>query len=158
MIQDPLTPDPLAAMNVADTKEYILALITTLKLTEKEIYSLEEDAAKWNTRADLARSRGAAELLTAAEKEAERANVRLIELRGEAGSLREQIDSLRRRLPALAARERNIDPDLLEQELLMALGRTGEDDAVKTDRAFEKLEKENAADAALQALKAKLNR
>jgi len=166
MIQNPLNPDSpnlgsqnqdslLAGMSAAAAKEYIFGFVSTLKLTEKEILSLEEDASKWKDRVELARSRGAADLLAEAEKEAERINTRLGGLREEARSLKDSIDSMRRQLPGLAARERSIDGDLLEQELLMALGRTGEE--VKTDRAFKQLEKENAADAALEALKAKMN-
>ena len=75
-------------------------------------------------------------------------------LREEEISLKNGIADMRRQLPGLAARERSVDPDLLEQELLMALGQTEEEAA--TERAFKKLEKENAADAALEALKSKM--
>jgi len=144
----------LDGMSVAAVKEYILRFITTLKLTEKEIYSLEEEAAKWRGRVELARSGGKNDLASEAEREAERVEKKLAALREEEKSLRSQVESIRRQLPGIAARERSIDPDILEQELLMALGKTGED--VETDRAFKKLEKESNADAALQALKDKL--
>jgi phage shock protein A len=144
----------LDGMSAAAAKEYIFGLITTVKLTEKEIQSLEEDAAKWKGRVELARSGGKKELAGEAQKEAERVEKKLAGLREEENSLRGQIDSIRRQLPGLAARERSIDPDLLEQELLMALGQTGEE--AETDRAFRKLEKESQADSALQALKEKL--
>ena len=62
---------------------------------------------------------------------------------------------MRRQLPGLAARERSVDPDLLEQELLMALGRSSEEAAA--EKAFQELEKEDSAEAALQVLKAKMN-
>jgi len=147
-------PASLAGMNAAEAKEYILGFIATLKLTEKEISSLEEEAVKWKGRADLARSRGMSDLLAGAEKEAERVNARLCALREEAQALKDGIDSMRRQLPGVAARERSVDPDVLEQELLMALGQTGED--VKAEKAFRELEKDHAADAALEALKAKM--
>ena len=145
----------LSGMNAADAKEYIFGFITTLKLTEKEIHSLEEDVAKWKERMDLARSRGRDDLLAEAEKEAERINAKLTMLCEEAAALRSSIDAMRRQLPGLAARERSIDVDRLEQELLMALGRTGEE--AETERAFRKLEKEDCANTALEALKAKMN-
>ncbi|MCL2232645.1 MAG: chromosome partitioning protein [Treponema sp.] len=166
MIQNPQNPDlaggaplnqdsaNLAGMSAAAAKEYIFGFVSTLKLTEKEIRSLEEDAARWKSRADLARSRGIADLLAEAEKEAGRANARLETLREEEQTLKHQIDTMRRQLPGLAARERSIDADLLEQELLMALGQSGEE--AKTEKAFRELEKEHAADAALQALKARM--
>jgi phage shock protein A len=137
-----------------NSREYIFALITTLKLTEKEICSLENEAAKWKNRTALARSRGIADLLAEAEREAERINTKLAALKEEERSLRDNIETMRRQLPGLAARERSIDPDLLEQELLMALGRDEKESEI--DRAFEKLEKESAADAALEALKDKM--
>jgi len=144
----------LTGMSVADAKEYILNFITTLKLTEKEIAALEEEAAKWKNRVDLAISKGMEDILTEAAKEAEKVNAKLAGLREEARSLKDGIDAMRRQLPGLAARERSVDPDLLEQELLMALGQTEEEAA--TERAFKKLEKENAADSALEALKTKM--
>ena len=141
-------------MNSAEAKEYILALFATLKLTEKEIRLQEDESAKWRGRMDLARSRGIDDLLAEAEKEAQRADTKLAGLREEKRDLANQIEALRQQLPGLAARERTIDPDLLEQELLAILGRTGEE--AETERTFCKLEKESAADAALEALKEKL--
>ena len=112
----------LAGMSAAEAKEYILALLTTLKMTEKE---------------------------------AERTNARLAGLREEERTLRERIEYVRKQLPALAARERSIDPDLLEQELLAALGRTEQE--AETEKTIKKLEKERAADAALEELKARMS-
>ena len=147
-------PDDLTGLNVAAAKEYILSHITTLKLTNKEIQSLENEAAKWKNRVELARTRGIEGLLLEAEKEVEKINQKLITLREEERDLRNQIDRMRGQIPALAARERSIDPLLLEQELLMALGKTEEE--VKTDKAFRELEKDEKADIALEALKAKI--
>jgi phage shock protein A len=141
-------------MSEAAAKEYILGLIATVKLTEKEIHSLEEEAAKWRGRVELARSGGENDLASEAEREVERAEKKLAGLRDEEKSLKSQIEAIRRQLPGLAARERSVDPDLLEQELLMALGKTGEE--AEADRAFRKLEKDSYADSALQALKEKL--
>jgi hypothetical protein len=57
----------------------------------------------------------------------------------------------------LAARERSIDTDLLEQELLIANGRMpGDEEKARSERAFDKLETEAAAEAALAKLKAKM--
>ena len=144
----------LDGMSASAAKEYIFSLITTLKLTEKEIHSLEENAAKWKSRVELARSSGKNDLAFEAEKEAERVDKKIAGLCEEKKSLKNQIEEIRRQLPGLAARERSINPDLLEQELLMALGKTG--DEAETEKAFEKLEKDASADAALQALKDKL--
>ena len=143
-------------MSVNELKEEILALITTLKLTEKEILSLEGEEAKWKGRVELARERGSAELLGEAQAEMEKVSARLALLREESRSFKENIETLRRQLPFAAASERSIDPDVLEQELLMTLGKTEEE--IKTEKAFRELEKENAADSALEALKAKMGK
>lgn len=146
----------LDGMSAAAAKEYIFGLTATLKLTEKSIHSLEEETAKWKGRIELARSGGKDDLVSEAEKEAQRAEEKLVGLRVEEESLREQIEDVRKKLPGLAARERSIDPDLLEQKLLMALGKMGEETDTDTEKAFDKLEKESFADAALQALKEKM--
>jgi len=141
-------------MNIQEAKEEIFALITTLKLTEKEIITLEEEVLKWEKRIELALSGGKDELALEAEKEAQRIKVKLAELWEEKHSYRNSIDALRRQLPGLAARERSIDPDVLEQELLMALGHTEEE--AETERVFRKLEEESTAEIALNELKAKM--
>ena len=138
----------------APAREYILGLITTLKLTEKEISSLEDEAAKWAERITLARSVGEAKLLAEAEREAERINGKLARLREEERTLKDEIAAIKRQLPGLNARERSVDPDLLEQELLMALGSIERE--AGTERAFRELEDDISAASALEALKAKM--
>ncbi|MCL2373660.1 MAG: chromosome partitioning protein [Treponema sp.] len=144
----------LSGMNAAEAKEYIFGFISLLKQTEKEIRALEDEAAKWKGRADLARSHAKLDLLAEAERELERAKSKIIGLREEAQALKERIDSMRRQLPALAARQRAIDPDIIEQEILMAVGLTREE--IETEKAFQRMEKERSADAALQDLKARM--
>jgi len=153
MITNP-NPASLAGLSAAQAKEVIFGIITTLKLTEKEILALEEEAAKWRNRSMLARSKGMDKLAAEAEKELERINQKIGVLLDEKKEYKIQIEDMRRQLPGLAARERSIDPDILEQELLMALGKTGEE--AETERAFQELEKSSAADSALDALKAKM--
>jgi phage shock protein A len=158
MENEPNKYDPLKfdGMSAVAAKEYIFGLIATLKLTEKDIHALEEEAAKWKGRVELARSAEKNDLASEAEKGAQRAEEKLAGLREEEVSLRDQIEAVRKKLPGLAARERSVDPDLLEQKLLMALGKMGEEAETDTEKAFEKLEKDTSADAALQALKEKM--
>jgi len=156
---DPLNADnaldDVRAMNAAEAHEYLFALLQTLKLTEKDISTLETEAAMWQNRIELAQSRGMDDLASAAEKEVVFRTEKLSILRKEELNLKQRIDFTRRKLPGLAARERSVDPDLLQQDLLFALGKTGED--AKTEEAFAKLEKESTAEAELKALKAKMD-
>ena len=146
-------------MNPAEAKDYIFNFISALKLTEKQITSLDEEIAKWQARIDLAVSKGQTELALEAEKEKHRLLEKQAALSTETDQLKQQIDEMRRQLPLLASRERSIDPDLLEQELLMAAGfMPGEEEKVRMERKFREMEREQSADAALEELKAKMQK
>jgi phage shock protein A len=154
-------PDPanLSGMKSADAKEYIINFITTLKLTEKQICALDEELPKWRTRVDLAKSNGRPDLVAGAEKELEALALKRQQLADETESLKSQIEEMRKQLPLLAARERSVDPYLLEQELLMAAGyQPGDEEKARNERQFAAMEKDAAAEDALAELKAKIGR
>ena len=149
----------LGGMDPASAKEYIYGFISTLKLTEKKIQEIDAELLKWNSRAELARTKGHPDLAQEAEKEIERLKSKKQELDSETAELKLQIEQMRRQLPALAACARSIDPDLLEQELLMAAGYLpGEEEKAQSNRLFSKMEKDAAADDALLQLKAKMGK
>jgi phage shock protein A len=146
-------------MDVSGAKEYLFGLFSTLKLTEKSIQDLDVELDKWNSRVELSRSKGHPDLALEAEKEVELLKNKRQQLTLETNELRSQIEEMRQQLPLLAARERSIDPDLLEQELLITAGYLpGEEENVRKNRLFEKMEKDAAADAALSELKAKMGK
>jgi phage shock protein A len=150
-------PEDLRGMDRAAARDYIRGYLTTLKLTEKKREALEGELSKWRGRAALAQSRGEAALAAAAEREAARLEGEFSALAGEEAALRSQIEAMVRQLPGIAARERRIDQDLLEQELLILLGRSPGADlgaAQKIEADFERLDAEDA----LQALKAKMRK
>ena len=150
-------PDTFKGLDTAGAKEYILGFVSTLKLTEKNLEALREESAKWDRRLSLARDQGKEDLAAEAEKERDRVLSRIADLEQEAAELRIQIADLKQQLAILPSRERSIDPDLLEQELLILSGRLpGDEKAAAQDRAFEELEREDTANAALEALKAKM--
>ncbi|GHT00929.1 hypothetical protein AGMMS50276_27900 [Synergistales bacterium] len=146
-------------MDIAGAKEYIFHHISTLKLTEKKIQDLEGELARWNSRIELAKSRGAGDLAQEAADEAEKIRAQRTALADEAAELKAQTEEMRKQLPSLAARERSIDLDMLEQELLIAAGlMPGEEKQAETDRLFNQLEKDSSAEAALEALKTKMGK
>jgi phage shock protein A len=150
-------PWDMSGMNAAEAKEYILHHIITLKLTEREIREREEECAEWRDRAELARSRGDAGLAAGAEKRAEEARAKRSALEEERAVLAAGIARMRARIPAREAGERSVDPDLTEQELLSAAGyHPGDGEAAARDRRFRDLEKEEGAEEALRALKARM--
>jgi hypothetical protein len=144
--------DDLSGMSAGAAKEYIFHHIAALKLAEKARDGFLADLDKWEKRAELARVRGARDLAAEAEKEAGRVRARAEGLAAEIADIRDQIEKTRKGLPASAARERSVDPDLLEQELLILLGKNPGDEipAGKAGGGFKDLE----AAAALEALKA----
>ncbi|MDR0719419.1 MAG: chromosome partitioning protein [Treponema sp.] len=147
--------EDLRGLSAAEAKEYIIRYITTLKLTEKRCEELDQELVKWTSRVELARSRDSLALSLEAEEEAKKIKTRRDILKAEIAELRNQIQNMRQYLPILGAQERNIDPDLLEQEFLIALGKIpGEEIKAETDYRFEEAD----ADAALEALKAKMRR
>ncbi|MDR1252270.1 MAG: chromosome partitioning protein [Treponema sp.] len=147
----------LSGMDIAGAQEYILNVMITLKLTEKRIQELDEDLARWNSRIDLTRSQGKDDLALEAETEAGQIREQQAQLAGEAAELKSRIEDMRKQIPLLAARERSVDPDLLEQELLMAAGRLpGDEEKLQIERQFREIEKNSAADAALEELKEKM--
>ena len=149
----------IKGMDLSSAKEYILGFISTVKLNEKQLQSLDDELTLWNSRVELAKSKGHPELALEAEKEVERIKNKQQQITLETSELKSQIEEMRRQLPLLAASERSIDPDLLEQELLIAAGHLpGDEEKVRNERLFSKIENEAAAEAALSELKAKMER
>ena len=117
------------------------------------------EQAKWERRVNLAREQGKDDLLRGAEEEMEKITKRRIDLENEAADLGVRINNLKQQLSVLPAKERSIDPDLLEQELLILSGRMpGDEKEAERDRAFEKLERDASVDSALEELKAKMGK
>ena len=145
----------LYGLDTQAAKEYMLGVMSTLRLTEKALEDLKEEEAKWEGRKKLAFEQGKAELLAAAEKESEKAKEKRLLLEEEAVELRASLKGLKEEYLVLPSRERSIDPDLLEQELLILSGRMPGEDLCMA-KELEKLEKEAEAEAALKALKARM--
>jgi phage shock protein A len=148
-----LTDTDLSGLSFDAAKEYLLAHITQLKLNEKHAGELEAEAAVWQERAALALDRDDAALAAEAEERAGALLNKVSVLRMESGELRAGIERMKHQLPSSAA-ARSVDPDLLLEELLMAAGR--DPGGADLEKKFAALEKEAAAGAALDELKARM--
>ncbi len=149
--------DNLSGMNITDAKEYIVHHLITFKMNQKKIDELNQEIEKWNSRVVLARSKNENDLANEAERKVNQLRAECESLTIENDDLKNVIGSMRRQLPGLASRERSIDPDLLEQELLIAAGyNPGDEEKIGLSRKFADLEKDVSADAALEALKKKM--
>jgi phage shock protein A len=132
----------LEGLGPKEAGEYVLAFITTLKQTERDLVRAGEEVATWTKRVALAESRGDAQLAAQAkarldEEERKKAlrEAELAELRMKVSILKEKLVKLRM-MPA-----RTVDPDLLLAQLEMV---TGKKDtlslALKEEEAKAKLE------------------
>jgi len=151
--------DNVLNMNEQEAREYIAQYLMSLKLTEKQYQNIEEELAKWNSRVELANSKGAFDLKTKAEKEVEKLKTKKNTLKTEIDDLKSSIESMQKQIPTLSARERSVDPDLLEQELIIASGyMPGEEEKAQANRTFKEMEKTMSLDNDLAELKAKMQK
>jgi phage shock protein A len=158
-VQSERRVDDLSGMIPASAREYIAQYMTALKLQEKESEKLAADISLWESRVTMSRSRGMEELALQAEKEAALIRSRKSALDADIDTLKIQIERMKKQLPLLASRARSVDPDLLEQELLMAAGHLpGDEEKAALERDLKALEKDASADAALAALKMKMGK
>ncbi|MDR2020194.1 MAG: chromosome partitioning protein [Treponema sp.] len=118
------SPEDIRGMPVNEAREYILRFITSQKLNEKKLLLLNDEREKWKNRVSLARNSAQDDLAARAEAACQNIENQLQSLEAETTALKTQIRSMIRQIPGLAARERSIDPDMLEQELLLLAGLT----------------------------------
>ncbi len=150
-------PEDLTGMSVSEAKEYIIQHITSYKLMEKKRKELEEAFVTWTGRIERAQKAGSEALIVEATQQAQQIQNELNSLTAEMNELSRQIESMKRQLPTLPAKERSIDPDMLEQELRLATGKLLDDDMnTAVDAAMANLEKQQSVEQELQKLKKRL--
>jgi phage shock protein A len=141
-------------------RDYLLRHIASLKLSEKDLASTQNDIRKWESRVELARKAGKPDLEAAALQQLEGLRTKEGRLLTEVDELKATVGQIKAGLPHAAASERSVDPDLLEQEFRIQLGEdlsSPEDASSSATKAqFAKLEQSTAADDALTALKRKM--
>lgn len=150
-------PSSTGPRSAAAEREYLLGLLTQAKLNRKELAALDTERATWRRRIELAAKAGDSALEMAARSELSAIDQKHDSLLAETEGFEAEASTLRKKLPIIAASERSVDPDLLEQELLMAAGREpGSSDELATEQKFADLEKDSAANDALARLKASM--
>ncbi|MDR0643976.1 MAG: chromosome partitioning protein [Treponema sp.] len=146
-------------MNISDTKAYIAGVLTSLKLTEKQREELASALKTWENRVGIARSKGEEALADAAQREADAVKAKITGLDAEIAVLKAEIDNAKRESLTAASRKRSIDPDILQQELLIVAGHLpGDEDKVVMEQNLNDMAKKDSAESALAQLKAKMGR
>lgn len=138
----------LEGLGPQEAREYVLAFLTTLKQTEKDVARIREELELWNRRIGLAEGKGDAALAAAARARAEELKAKNAGLEAEILDLRAKVGVLKQKLMSLQATGgRLVDTDLLLAQLQMLVG--------EKDTLSETFKKETA-DADLAALKKKM--
>jgi hypothetical protein len=160
----PIDDTDLRGLSAADARAYAIEFMTALKALERDLASVGEEVSLWAKRVELAASKGAVELETAARARLDELGAKRTALTAERDELAAKVARIREKLPMAGASERSVDADLLLAQLRMAAGQDPDDrdDPAGTGpagAASPKLESDLAslgADDALAALKKKL--
>jgi len=138
----------LSGLSPKDAAEYVLAFITTLKTTERDLAKAREEADLWRRRSALAVERGQPELAaqaqarqTECEAKATQLEAEVLDLKGKVSVLKDNLTRVRMQVP------RTVDVDMLLTQLQMIVG--------EKDMLADKFKSEEAS-AKLEELKKKM--
>ncbi|NLX44836.1 MAG: hypothetical protein GXY71_02875 [Treponema sp.] len=146
----------LSKLDEAGAMELLLAYTTDIKRHDKDIEALEKDRRLWNSRVKLAEERSLAELAQGARAQLSRIEASLSGLVAARDELKLDVFRIREALPAIKARRRSIDPDLLQAELSMLVGEEQGLPAAKLEDEFKALEEKAEDQDPLEKLKRKM--
>ena len=114
----------IEGLDPKDAAQYVLAHITTLKQTEKDLARLEEESVTWSRRVQLAESRGEVELAAQARVRLDEIQAKKAGAAAELADLRRTVSTLKDKLARLQRGvTRSVDTDLLLAELEMLVGK-----------------------------------
>lgn len=135
-----------------DAKQYIVAVMATLKQTAAKRIQLERDLEMWEKRVTLAVEKGRQDLVEGAQNRVEQIKEDIARLRGEELEYTNGLDRMRSQLKALQSQPKmSVDVDLLSAQMEMMIGEREKAES-ETDEKFRKAE----ADWALDELKRKM--
>lgn len=132
-----------------DARDYVIAVMTTLKATATKRVQLERELAMWEGRVKLASEKGRQELAAGAQARATEIQEQLTKIRVEEQGYRDGIGRMETQLKRLLTQPKmTVDADLLVAQMDMLLGEHSE-----TDEKFREAE----AGWALDDLKKKMD-
>ncbi len=139
----------IEGMNPQDAAEYVLAFLTTLKTTQKDLEKARQDTELWKRRVALAQAKGEAGLASQAQARLSAAEAKQAQLEAETADLVGKVTVLRDKLQRIRTSiPRSVDTDLLLAQLQMITGPKDE-----LAQSF----KNQEAEARLEELKKKLS-
>lgn len=150
-----MTLEELSKLDYPSAMNLIYAYTTDIKVHEKDLESLRKEAALWEARVGLARDKGLADLEAGASARLSQVNEKILSIETSRGELSRDLSRLKEALPGLKAKERSIDPDMLQAELSMMTGEALDPGKASLDKELKALETPSGGDA-LAELKRKM--
>lgn len=146
-----MEPLDLSNMDKKSAKEYVAALITTLKQTTAKRKEVEKEVELWEGRVTLAEEKERPDLRAQAAGLLEEKKDELHRLRSEEAAFKDELNSAKSQLRMIQNQpEFTIDADRLLAELEMVVGEVDETGdhfrEFEAEQALEKLRKEMAPD------------
>ncbi len=155
-----MTLEELSRLDYQGAMELLFAYTTDIKRHEKDMESLGKEIKLWESRVSLAEGKGLADLALAAHAQLDQLKGRLAEIGTSRDELARDSQRIKESLAGIKAKERSIDPDLLQAELSMMTGEALDPDKARLERELAALEpggpKASPAENALSMLKRKM--
>jgi chromosome segregation ATPase len=158
-----MTLEELSHLDYQGAMDMLFAYTTDIKRHEKDVDALRKEIEIWSSRVKLAEGKGMTELAEAAKTQVSQLNGKIAEIDASRAELVRDAQRIKESLSGIKAKERSIDPDLLQAELSMMTGEALDPEKAKLERELSALESAGAAgeagapaEDALTALKRKM--
>jgi len=151
-----MTLEELSRLDYDGAMNLLFAYTTDIKRADKEIEALQKEIALWTSRVSLAEGKGLTELVAGARAQLGQLEAKVADIHASRAEMERDAGRIKEALPGIKARERSIDPDLLQAELSMMTGEALDPEKAKLDRELDALSKTDASADPLAALKRKM--
>jgi len=135
-----MTLEELSRLDYQGAMDMLFAYTTDIKRHEKDMDALRKEIGLWSSRVTLAEGKGLAELAGAAKAQLAQLNGKLAEIEASRAELARDAQRIKESLSGIKAKERSIDPDLLQAELSMMTGEALDPGKAKLERELSALE------------------
>lgn len=151
-----MTLEELSRLDYDGAMNLLFAYTTDIKRADKEIEALRKEIALWTSRVSLAEGKGLTELAAGARAQLAQLDAKVAGILASRADMERDAGRIKEALPGIKAKERSIDPDLLQAELSMMTGEALDPEKAKLDRELDALSKADTSADPLAALKRRM--
>lgn len=151
-----MTLEELSRLDYDGAMNLLFAYTTDIKRADKEIDALRKEIALWTSRVSLAEGKGLTELAAGARAQLAQLDAKVADILASRAEMERDTGRIKEALPGIKAKERSIDPDLLQAELSMMTGEALDPEKAKLDRELDALSKTDGSADPLAALKRRM--